>query len=94
MKRKVTELEQKLIDSGYTLCFKSYIGKHSQFTEYYEYSKFEQFDPLFYVRCVVRLDPKRTKIKFYGIDYPKTIFSKDLVKDLNSLLEKIESIIF
>lgn len=37
MKRKITELEQKLLDKGFKLECKHYTGKKSQFVYTYEY---------------------------------------------------------
>lgn len=37
MKRKVSELEQKLLDKGFRLTHKTYGGKHSQFVDKYHY---------------------------------------------------------
>lgn len=37
MKRKITELEQKLLDKGFRLTQKTYGGKHSQFVHEYIY---------------------------------------------------------
>ena len=37
MKRKVTELEQKLLDKGFRLSYKTYGGKHSQYVDEYHY---------------------------------------------------------
>ena len=39
MKRHITELEQKLIDSGWKLLYKTYKGKNSQFVWCYVYGK-------------------------------------------------------
>ena len=39
MKRKITELEQKLLDKGWKLECKTYWGKHSQKVDTYEFYK-------------------------------------------------------
>ena len=60
MKREITKLEQKLIDNGYKLEFKSYVGKHSQKVEFYAYKgQLEDYQVLIY------LDSKRTKVDHY-----------------------------
>ena len=68
MKRKITELEQKLLDNGWCLTIKRYTGKHSEKTHCYEYHKksditnngktYEQ---------IIKLDQKRSQIIDYGI---------------------------
>ena len=60
MKREITKLEQKLIDKGYKLEFKSYVGKHSQKVEFYCYKgQLENYEVLIY------LDSKRVKVDHY-----------------------------
>lgn len=60
MKREITKLEQKLIDNGYKLEFKSYVGKHSQKVEYYCYKgHLENYEVLIY------LDSKRSRVDHY-----------------------------
>ena len=60
MKREITKLEQKLIDNGYKLEFKSYVGKHSQKVEFYCYKgQLEDYEVLIY------LDSKRTRVDHY-----------------------------
>ena len=60
MKREITKLEQKLIDNGYKLDFKSYVGKHSQKVEFYCYKgHLENYEVLIY------LDSKRVKVDHY-----------------------------
>ena len=68
MKRKVTELEQKLINDGWCLTIKRYTGKHSEKILCYEYHKLGDF------RCdkkvfdlFITLDQKRSQITDYGI---------------------------
>lgn len=50
MKRKVTKLEQRLIDKGYSLSHKVYGGKHSQKTLFYYYVSQNKFVKLDYTR--------------------------------------------
>lgn len=58
MKRKTTDLEQKLIEKGYYLSHKTYGGKKSQKTLYYYYTNKNSF---------VKLDSKREKVVTYGL---------------------------
>ena len=60
MKREITKLEQKLIDNGYKLEFKSYVGKHSQKVEFYCYKgQLDNYEVLIY------LDSKRQLVDHY-----------------------------
>ena len=60
MKREITKLEQKLIDNGYKLEFKSYAGKHSQKVEFYCYKgQLDNYQVLIY------LDSKRQVVDHY-----------------------------
>lgn len=58
MKRKTTELEQRLIEKGYYLSHKSYGGRKSEKTLSYIYVNKNAF---------VKLDNKRTSVLDYGI---------------------------
>lgn len=58
MKRKTTELEQRLINKGYRLSHKQYGGRHSEKTLSYYYVKENQF---------VRLDYKREMVLSLGL---------------------------
>lgn len=68
MKRKVTELEQNLIDDGWCLTTKRYTGKHSQKILCYEYHKTSDLrnDNKTY-DLFIQLDQKRSQIVKYGI---------------------------
>ena len=68
MKRKVTELEQKLIDDGWCLTTKRYTGKHSQKILCYEYHKTSDLrnDNKTY-DLFIQLDQKRSQIVKYGV---------------------------
>lgn len=60
MKREITKLEQKLINKGYKLEFKSYVGKHSQKVEFYCYKgQLENYEVLIF------LDSKRSRVDHY-----------------------------
>ena len=68
MKRKITELENKLIEDGWCLTIKRYTGKHSEKTHRYEYHKTS--DIRNNGKCyeqIIELDAKRSQIVNYGI---------------------------
>lgn len=69
MKRKVTELEQKLINDGWCLTTKRYTGKHSQKILCYEYHKTSDLrnDNKTY-DLFIQLDQKRSQIVKYGVE--------------------------
>jgi len=58
MKRKITELEQRLIDNGYYLSHKQYGGRKSEKTISYTYVQQNKF---------VRLDYKRENVLAFGL---------------------------
>jgi hypothetical protein len=58
MKRKITELEQRLIEKGYYLSHKTYGGRKSEKTLSYIYVNKNAF---------VKLDSKRESVLDYGI---------------------------
>ena len=58
MKRKTTDLEQKLISKGYYLVLKHYCGRTSQKTLSYQYVQGNTF---------ITLDSKREKVTNYGL---------------------------
>ena len=68
MKRKVTDLEQKLINDGWCLAIKRYTVKHSEKTLCYEYHKTSDIrhNGKTYEQ-IIRLDQKRADIVNYGI---------------------------
>ena len=68
MKRKITDLEQKLINDGWCLAIKRYTGKHSEKTHCYEYHKTSDItnNGKSYEQ-VIQLDQKRSQIVNYGI---------------------------
>ena len=68
MKRKTTDLEQKLINDGWCLTIKRYTGKYSEKTHCYEYHKIS--DLRNNGKCyeqIIELDQKRSQIVNYGI---------------------------
>ena len=60
MIRKVTELEQKLLDNGWKLESKLYCGKNRQLTSGFFYQKVFQVNEIDFIFSVF-LDNKRTK---------------------------------
>lgn len=101
MKRKITDLEQKLINDGWCLTIKRYTGKHSEKTCSYEYHKIadlrhdgEKFNQ------IIKLDQKRAQIVNYGIanvciDYlndDELMFVRSLFLSLRLYVERIESL--
>lgn len=68
MKRKITDLEQKLINDGWCLALKRYSGKHSDKTLCYEYHKTSDLrnNGKTYEQ-IIKLDQKRSQIVDYGI---------------------------
>ena len=68
MKRKITELEQKLLENGWYLANKRYTGKHSEKTLCYEYQKTSDLrnDNKVY-DLFINLDLKRSQIVKYGV---------------------------
>lgn len=68
MKRKITDLEQKLIDDGWCLTIKRYTGKHSEKIHCYEYHKTSDLrnDNKTY-DLFIQLDQKRSQIIKYGL---------------------------
>ena len=68
MKRKITELEQKLLDNGWYLANKRYTGKRSEKTLCYEYQQtsYLRNDNKVY-DLFINLDLKRSQIVKYGV---------------------------
>lgn len=68
MKRKITELEQKLLENGWYLANKRYTGKRSEKTLCYEYQKTSDLrnDNKVY-DLFINLDLKRSQIVKYGV---------------------------
>ena len=82
MKRKVTELEQRLINNGYRLTKKEYGGRKSEKTLSYHYEKGDQF---------VRLDYKRENILCLGItNYHPQVVTKLELEELRIKIYNIE----
>ena len=68
MKRKITELERKLLENGWYLANKRYTGKRSEKTLCYEYQKTSDLrnDNKVY-DLFINLDLKRSQIVKYGV---------------------------
>ena len=58
MKRNETEVEKDLIECGYSLSHKTYVGKHSEHVANYVYSKENE---------IILLDQKRKSVVNYGL---------------------------
>ena len=78
MKRKITNLEQELINSGWILTTKKYMGKHSNKIYCYEYHKTSDLrnDNKTYDQ-IIMLNQKRTQIVDYGINNVYVDFLND-----------------
>lgn len=96
MKRKITELEKKLLNNGWKLSTKHYEGKHSERTWFYEYTKYMNYEgELFGVKVII--DPKRNHIIDYGIenlikDYASVLcFNSECLQDLTNKFKALEN---
>ena len=93
MKRKITELEQKLLDNGWVLTSKEYCGNHSQFTKHYQYYKIIDL-PHFSYGVRVRLDKKRVKVLSYEVEEQYDYISKKELDDYKQVFEIVEKELF
>lgn len=103
MKRKTTELEQKLINDGWCLTIKRYTGKHSEKTHCYEYHKTSDLrnNGKSYEQ-IIELDQKRSQIVNYGIaniqinylDREELDLIRFLFLELRHFVERVEKEIF
>ena len=101
MKRKITDLEQKLINDGWCLAIKRYAGKHSEKTHSYEYHKIADLshDGHKYEQIIV-LSQKRDTVVKYGInnvqigflDSDELLFVRSLYLALKLYVERITTI--
>lgn len=87
MKRHITELEQKLIDSGWKLLYKTYKGKNSQFVWCYVYGK------AYGNRCFkLALDQKRKTTKgIYIENVPTDYLDIAQLKEINELFLSVSN---
>ena len=67
MKRKITDLEQKLLNDGWYLITKEYTGKNSEKTLSYEYTKCVPYDKDLGFQAIVKLNANRDKVINVGI---------------------------
>lgn len=67
MTRKITELEQLLLDDGWYLIRKNYEGKHSEKVSFYEYTKCVPYEKDLGFQAVVKLNAERNKVINVGI---------------------------
>ena len=89
MKRKITKLEQTLIDNGYRLSHKQYGGRKSEKTLSYYYVK---LNPQIKHNQFVRLDYKRENILSLGIlNYTCQELTRFELDGLKVLIESIEN---
>lgn len=83
MKRKITDLEQRLIDKGYYLSHKHYGGRKSEKTISYMYVNKNAF---------VKLDNKREQVVDYGLlNYHAMELTTMELKGIELLLDMIKS---
>lgn len=90
MKRKTTELEQKLLNCGFVLFGKTYTGKYSQHIENYIYKKVVEItlgEEKVNTTFVVELDQSRNNVDNYyfeinyrQVDYKTLIKINDIYK--------------
>ena len=99
MKRKITDLEQRLIIDGWCLAIKRYTGKNSERTFCYEYHKLSDItkDGKSFEQ-VIKLDQKRSQIVDYGVrniylhylNDQEMCFVRFLFYELKHYVERIE----
>ena len=91
MKRRITELEQKLINDGWILTSKSYTGRHSEKIESYDYTRVFN-DALSFIK----LTPNRKNIIDFGFSNGITIITSvtlgKITAKLRELFNYVESI--
>lgn len=92
MKRTITELEQKLIDKGFKLHHKTYVGKHSQFIGSYTYVGVVKIDDKD-IFTHLTLNAKRDEILGFTFDSPLswvsyTLADIDYLKNVGELVSK------
>lgn len=95
MKRKITELEQKLIDNGWKLINKTYSGKRSEKTNNYVYFKTETLTSqnINYGQ-LIKLNAKRTEIVDYGLlNVSCDLLNEQLLVTLRVMLRNLHSFV-
>lgn len=84
MKRKITDLEQRLLDKGYVLSCKTYTKKRNRI-ESYVYQKIVDDE---YIINVV-LDPYRNHIMNYGFKKMMVYFDLESMARIKLIYEKV-----
>lgn len=97
MKRKITNLEKKLLDNGWRLHRKYYCGKNSDRVDSYEYCNILEYG-YEKLECVLWLDRERSCVKRYvlvndtTIKYVDELYLKDLSRFYDFLTAHLLSI--
>ena len=84
MKRKITELEQKLLENSYVLVAKQYSGKHSEKTYCYFYQNGNN---------AIKIDYTRTKVLDFFIGLVNGIIDKTALLVLNTKFETLKEFV-
>ena len=91
MKRKITELESRLLDYGFVLIGKDYKGKYSEQTNTYIYKKEIVYGcSVFFFK--VMLDKHREKVVDYYA-YNESTINKEELKDLINVFDILEKLL-
>lgn len=93
MKRRITELEQKLLDNGWKLYSKNYCGKYSQFTMNYQFYKVIGFGSFACEVCAF-LDKKREKVVDYKVLVDHEYIDKETFNNIGKIFELLERDLF
>ena len=97
MKRKITLLEEKLIEKGLKLSHKTYIGKHSQFVCGHVYCgkiSVSTNVATYSVPTKIYLDAKRTKVeKIVIFNWFDEYFTKENITELVLIYGSVENYI-
>lgn len=97
MKRKITLLEEKLIEKGLKLSHKTYIGRHSQFVCGYVYCgkvSVSTNGATYSIPTKVYLDAKRTKIeRIYIMTCYDDCFTRESINELVAIYDFVENYI-
>lgn len=93
MKRKITNLEQKMFDKGWKLEAKNYAGKYSQWTDFYQYCKeYKLENAKNNVDLFICLDKKREKIVYYWANFNCANILDELVfNDMTTLMNYLRN---
>lgn len=92
MKRKTTDLEQRLIAMGFYLTSKTYAGKRSEKTEKYRYERVIQENRP--ETEVIFLNKKRNEVVHFGIDNVNIHeFDENTIFTAHTLYENLKEIV-